>query len=288
MIGSLGVRFWAGMVLLFGTFLFLALTGGLPFYPRVSTVVSPLATVNGPQDNKVRDFGKVATSPASLRVPILTYHYVSVPPDASDSLRVKLSVRPEFFARQMRYLSEKGYTTITLGDLLLAVDGKIRLPDKPVILTFDDGYRDFYTNAFPVLKQYGFRSTIFVIYNSMGLSGNLTRDQIRELFKSGLVDVGAHTISHPHLASLATDSARREIVESKERLSQELEIPIAYFSYPYGSYSTENIEMVRSAGFAAAVTLNRGFVHTKKDVFTLHRITVGQWDDAVFAKRISE
>ncbi len=293
MIGRLGARFWVGVVILFTTFLFIAFTEGARFgsfstNTRPSEFTSTVITDTQNTDSDVISVAPSSSVAASIRVPILTYHYVSSAPDTRDTLRVMLSVRPEVFERQMNYLSEHGYTPITLGDLLLAFDGKVRLPDKPVILTFDDAYRDFYTNAFPILRRYNFRSTVFVIYNSMGLSGNLTRDQIRELFGSGLVDIGAHTISHPHLTSLASDSARREIVESKERLSQELEIPIVYFSYPYGSYSPEHVEMVRSAGFAVAVTLHRGSIHTKDTIFSLSRITVGQWDDVMFARKLSE
>src|SRR5206468_1637418 len=99
-----------------------------------------------------------------LRIPILLYHYISANPDApADVVRTRLSVPPDAFAAQLAYLARAGYTTITLDDLVAILHDGAAPPPKPVVLTFDDGYADFYANAYPLLTQYGDKATIYVI-----------------------------------------------------------------------------------------------------------------------------
>src|SRR5262245_20632003 len=108
----------------------------------------------------------------SLHVPILMYHYISANPRApADPLRTRLSVPPAQFAQQLAYLHRAGYTTITLDDLVDALHLHATLPSKPVILTFDDGYQDFYTNAYPLLRRYRDKATIYIITRNVGTPG---------------------------------------------------------------------------------------------------------------------
>lgn len=256
------------------------------FKPLRNNFNDPLLSTKAPND--FMRLEKEASPPASVTVPILIYHYVSYPTDLSDTVRMGLSVGSENFASQAAYLYTNGYKTITLSDLVDTLKyGRKKLPEKSIILTFDDGYRDFYTNVFPILRKYNFKAVSFVIYNSMGLWGNLTKDQIKEMTDSGLVEIGAHTISHVSLTSISPDKAEKEIVESKTRLEQELGVPVRYFSYPSGFYN-EKIEEIVKENFKAGVSTRKGKVHTLSTIYTLDRIKVGNWNAEIFAKKIWE
>ncbi|MCZ7667599.1 MAG: polysaccharide deacetylase family protein [Chloroflexi bacterium] len=134
----------------------------------------------------------------TLRVPILMYHYISVPPADADIYRQDLSVTPENFRQQMAYLAENGYTPIDLYQLSAAITAKTDLPDKPVILTFDDGYLDNYENAFPVLQEFGFPGTFFIItdYADQGAAGYANWEQLAEMAAAGM-RIETHTKKSP-------------------------------------------------------------------------------------------
>src|SRR5207253_7977146 len=130
---------------------------------------------------------------------ILMYHYVRVNPRASDRLGADLSVTPAHFAAQMKWLAANGFHTVTLDDLTAAIVEGEPLPSRPVILTFDDGYEDFYTAAYPILEEYRFKATSFVITGKVGWGGYLTWDQMRKMQASGLVQFESHTVNHVQL-----------------------------------------------------------------------------------------
>jgi len=120
----------------------------------------------------------------TVRVPILMYHYINTPPPNADAIRRDLSVPPERFREHLAYLKSQGYQTITLHDLVYALTRGTPLPPKPIILTFDDGYEDNYTNAFPILQEFGYIGTFFIITNNpdTGRPGYMSWDQLREMY----------------------------------------------------------------------------------------------------------
>ena len=137
-----------------------------------------------------------------LRVPILLYHYVEYVKDQGDTIRKSLNITPYTFDAEIKTLKDAGYEFITTKDLADALDDKITLPPKSVILTFDDGYRDFYTDVFPILKKYNVKAVVFVVPNFLGLPNNLDTWMLAEIAKSGLVEIGAHTMNHAYLSGL--------------------------------------------------------------------------------------
>jgi peptidoglycan/xylan/chitin deacetylase (PgdA/CDA1 family) len=197
------------------------------------------------------------------RLPILMYHYIRVVPDADDQIGIGLSVAPEVFAQQMDFLKREGYHPVTLAQAERALRGETGLPAKPVVLTFDDGYADFYTAAWPILRRHGFASTIFVITDLIDRPGYLTRPQVIELDRSGLVEVGSHTLTHPDLTALTPEEQRREIVISKGVLEGWLGRPIVSFSYPAGRYHAGVLELVQEAQYRVAVTTKPGQEQTR-------------------------
>lgn len=216
-------------------------------------------------------------------VPILMYHKVN--PD-SKAGGYGLRVSPGSFEKQMAYLSRSGYHTISLSDLADHFEKGRPLPARPVIITFDDGYLDNYTYAYPILKKYGMTATIFVVAGTVGginefdyNGGRQPKNkmagwkELREMAEGG-VTIGSHTLRHPHLANLKPGEARHEIVESKKILEKGLNRPVEFFCYPYGNYDRDTVGMVREAGFRAAVTTEQGLGKYQEGPYTLKRIRV--------------
>lgn len=201
------------------------------------------------------------------------YHYIRVNPDPADRMGYNLSVTPETFAAQVEYLTRQGYRAISIGQLVAHLRENQPLPPKPIILTFDDGYRDFYTNAYPVLKRYGQKGTVFVITGLIGNKEYLTWEQIMELATDG-IDFGAHTVHHPDLQRTGEGQAAIEIKASKEALELALGKSIIAFGYPSGRYNDSVVNLVKAAGFQAAVTTQQGIWHRERDLFILNRLRV--------------
>ncbi len=184
-------------------------------------------------------------------IPILMYHHVA---DKEHWLYVKKS----YFLRQMEHLSKKGYTTISLSDLAEGLKGLKSLPPRPVVLTFDDGYLDFYENVYPVLKTYNFKATVFIITQLVGGGDYLSWEQLREMAHSGLVSLGNHTLSHASLVSLPRERIVDEIVSAEKIIEEKTGVITNVFAYPYGGFNSEAEKILEEKGFVAAVTSSRG------------------------------
>jgi peptidoglycan/xylan/chitin deacetylase (PgdA/CDA1 family) len=210
-----------------------------------------------------------------LSVPILMYHYVEHVADPRDTIRISLDIYPEMLDRQLTTLMEHGYTFITANQLPLMWQGNMSLDSRYVALTFDDGYRDFYTNVFPILQKHHAKATVYMISGFIGKPNYMTEEMLKEIAASGLVEVGAHTVHHIALKSEPEDVLSREIRDSKKDLEELLGIPVVSFAYPYGSYDARAEKAVADAGFVTAVTTKPGKVHMKADRYTLRRIRPG-------------
>lgn len=218
---------------------------------------------------------KPIPTPLIINVPVLMYHYVRVVenPD-TDKLGVSLSVTPLDFEQQMAYIANHGFTTITPDDLWQALNKQKTLPAKPIILTFDDGYADFYTQAWPLLKKYNLKATIYI---STGFLNDekqryLTWTQLKELDQSPLITVGNHTINHINVAQ--SKNASQEITKSKSQLESYLGHEINTFAYPGGTFNEQAATMVESAGFTTAFTTVEGRDHRLSESLTLPRVRI--------------
>lgn len=219
---------------------------------------------------------RIATEAArSVRLPILMYHYIESVADPKDTLRVKLSATPAVFERQMAALQKGGYQTFFARDIPDLINHLQNLSGRSVVITVDDGYDDFYTGAFPILKKYQTKATVYIMANYINRHGYLKDWQIKELIKSGLVEIGSHTLDHADLRSLRKDMAKKEIAESKLRLEKEFGIQIFSFAYPYGSFSKEAIALVKSAGYTSAVSVVPGVYQSTDNLFYLSRLRPG-------------
>ena len=176
---------------------------------------------------------------AAQRVPIFMYHASSEHNPGSLS---ELYVRPSEFEAQIRHLANNGYTFVTFDDWF-----NLHNIDKPVFITFDDGYECNYTEIFPLLKKYNARITIFLVADQIGERGRLSEAMIREMSDSGLVKFESHTLSHPRLANISTDSRRlrNELQRSREIIEEITGRRVHAVSYPYGSFNSRVISAAR-------------------------------------------
>ena len=202
------------------------------------------------------------TFSSTLQVPILMYHYISIPPADADSYRLGLSTNPALFRQQVAYLADNGFTTIDLYDLSLAIAGKKELPDKPIILTFDDGYIDNYEAAFPILQEFGFTATMFIATDFIDRNdyNYMSWEMIMELSIAGM-RIEPHSMTHPDLRGRAVSEKRYEMRGSRDRIEAFIGYEPRFFAYPSGKYDENSVQAAEELGFWGAVTTNGGTWH---------------------------
>jgi peptidoglycan/xylan/chitin deacetylase (PgdA/CDA1 family) len=248
----------------------------LPATPTRTPTPSPTPTVTPtplqPTPDGVR---------RTAHVPILMYHHVEIPPAGADALRRDLSIAPAAFEQQLRYLKQEGYQSVTLKDLTLYLTLGQPLAARPVVLTFDDGYRDAYTHVFPLLQQFGFVGTFFLVTEPID-TGNpdwLTWDQVKEMHAAGM-EFEPHSLNHPDLRDRTIPYLIYQILASQGAVEERTGEPSRFFAYPAGRYDQKVIDVLRSADFWGAVLTEQGATHTTGDLFALRRVRV-QPDDSL-------
>lgn len=227
------------------------------------------------------------------KIPILMYHHLD------EMNQNALTVNPVIFEQQMELLKAKGYTTITDHDLELFYQGKKLLPDKPVMITFDDGYRSNYQYAFPTLQKLNMKGTIFLITDSIehpekhdSPYPKLKWDQVEEMSASGLVSFQSHTndmhqsIEGKRNKGVILGPVNRESIKqhekrvltdlavSKNLIEQHTGKPVISFSYPFGSYSSDSEKLVKQAGFKISYTTDFGYNKKSVGPYLLKRVNV--------------
>lgn len=190
---------------------------------------------------------------SALSVPILTYHYIANNPNPKDVQRNALSVTPDKFEAQMDYLSKNGYTPITLDTLYGIYNKQASAPNKPVVLTFDDGYIDFYTTVYPILRRFNFHAVGFIPTGLIGGGYYMNWSQIKEIALSGLVTFEAHSVTHANLPSLKYDALVKQLTESKQALWAHTGYPVNFIAYPYGSSNGTVQAAARGAGYVGGL-----------------------------------
>ena len=174
----------------------------------------------------------------------------------------------------MKYLVDHGYHSITPDELYDFLAGRGTLPDRPVLITFDDGYEDNYTNAYPILKKYNLKATIFIVTGFVSKrKGYLTWDQLREMEKHGIT-AQSHTVTHAPLPDLPDDRIREELVESKRQAEEELGHPIEFIAYPTGVHDLHIVGIAKEAGYKGGFTVKYGNVDRASNIYALERVPV--------------
>lgn len=219
---------------------------------------------------------QTASPSATFRVPILMYHYVEYVQDRRDITRQKLNINPYVFENQIITLEEAGYTFMTAKELSDVLDGKSTMPKKPILLTFDDGHWDIYTDVLPILKKYTVKATAYIIPGFIGGSDFLNDKQIKVLISSGLIEIGAHTIHHIALKEIQAKTVEEEVFGSKQILENTYHIKVYSFAYPYGSFDEQAIDIVKNAGFTTALSTIPGAEVNQANRFFIYRLRPGE------------
>lgn len=244
--------------------LFLLLLPAICFFSlKRSTAAENVDSVNGP------------------KIIVLNYHKI-------DNMNISLSVTPSDFEQQMAYLVQNGFHTITPHELYMAFTDGATLPTNPVLITFDDGYADNYTKAYPILKKYGVKATIFVITGLMGKPGYLTWGQAAEMEASGLVTIESHTVTHGSLTGLTDEQVRYELTEAKHDIEQRLGKEVEFLAYPTGAYNLHIARLVKEAGYKGAFTVRYGNMDRATNLYAIERVPIFHTSDtfASFLERL--
>ena len=213
---------------------------------------------------------------ATARIPILMYHDL-------DSQRSPVSISPRSFSSQMQWLSQNDYTVLSLSTLAQMLNQKEPLPSRSVVITFDDGFASFYQYAFPILTEYQFPATVFLVSDycsrdnawptqpaSIPVRPLMTWQQIFEIERHG-IGIGAHTASHPYLDQLDYANAEREMLDSKHKIEDEIGRAVDHFAYPYGA-NNETVKRIAQSIFSAICTTEQGRVQAGDNPLHLKRI----------------
>jgi len=205
-------------------------------------------------------------------VPILMYHHIALkrPQDS-------YYVSPKIFEKQMQWISDNNYKVISFDDFYQVLLGKKELPEKPVIITFDDGVDDQYNNALPILQKFGYTATFFIKLNNVGPDkGGMTYAMLRKLVAAKMT-IGSHSMNHDNMKNMSETQMEYELTQSKKILENQLKIKVDYFSYPGGAYSDTTVDKTKEAGYLAAMTTKHEVYHqikTKDDLYKISRIHI--------------
>jgi peptidoglycan/xylan/chitin deacetylase (PgdA/CDA1 family) len=210
-----------------------------------------------------------------LVVPILMYHRINVADPSTPAVSRRLTVDPTDFAQQMSWLKRRGYRTVTQRELFDALCRRRLIGRRPILITFDDGYRDVFFNASPVLVRHGFRATAYVVSGriSNGDPSFLTWPLLHALERRG-IEIGSHTVLHRDLTQLSTQRALAELVTSRRALERALGHPVQWLAYPFGRYDARVQELTRRAGYVLATTTRPGVRQSAAAPLSLRRLRV--------------
>ena len=215
-------------------------------------------------------------------LPVLMYHSIGY--EKGNTVRLP----KEKFKEQMHYLKDNDYVTLSLNEAYDFFVSNKPIPEKALVLTFDDGYLDNYTEAFPILKELNFKATIFVITDLIDKTpGYLNIEQLKEL-QANEIDIQSHTVHHEHLKQLSYDTQMKTLKDSKDFLQKTLSKKIQYLAYPYGEYSEATLKAVKESGYKMAFSTAGRWSDKTDGILTLDRVFIsGNASLDVFIERIT-
>jgi peptidoglycan/xylan/chitin deacetylase (PgdA/CDA1 family) len=226
--------------------------------------------------------------PTTLVLPILMYHHLQPVAASATALLRGLTVTPTEFEAQAEYLERHRYHTITFAELVAYLNDRAGLPENPIILTFDDGWREDYTVAFPVLQKHCLTGTFFPPIKWIGQTATvLTWDEIMEMSAGGM-EFGSHTLNHHLLANQTADEIHEQLRGSKAILEARLGKPVVALAYPANSFNALVESIAEDEGYGVALTTNAGIYQNTNELFSLHRTAIRFVDTLeAFASKIS-
>ena len=219
------------------------------------------------QNNLTLAFTK-QTSSVNIVIPVFCYH--SVNPNSYNNA----IITPERLKTQLTFIKNKGFTTLSISDLSKYLSKNTELPEKSILITFDDGYMDNYYYAFPILKELNMKATIFCITHALDGNYYLSKNAIK-IMSDHNIDIESHTYSHNKLTSLTYEDQLKELQKSKKDLEAITGKKVTAIAYPYGEYNENTIKAANTTGYKLGFTTKNGFVHQKNNVLKLNRIYIG-------------
>ena len=227
----------------------------------------------GTAEQKIQTFPKHG-------VPVLMYHSIS------SKYNNSICVSEKHFRKQMEWLRGNGYHAVSTDELYDALAKEGALPEKPVLITFDDGFKDNYETAWPILKEFGFTGTFFVVTGKIN-SYNLDWDDLKQLIKNGNT-IGSHSVTHRDLSCLSAAQQEKELWVSKRMLEEGLGTTIKAFCFPYGKYNKATLALLPELGYSLSFTTRSGKVCFNDDEYLLKRVHVeGGMSMSSFEKQVS-
>ena len=200
-------------------------------------------------------------------IPVLYYH--SVHPDSTN----EVIITPELLKEHLSYLKDENYISLTMNDVRNYLVHNEPIPEKSILITFDDGYMDNYYNAFPILKDLNLKATIFCTTSALDGKYYLSEDAIREMSDYG-IDIQSHTVYHPNLDKLTYADQLIEMINSKKTLERIINKEIYAIAYPFGDFNDDTIKAAKEAGYTLGFTTNRGLSDREDNLLKLDRIYV--------------
>lgn len=210
-----------------------------------------------------------------LNVPVLMYHHVQPQSQAVERGQTSLSVDNGVFDQQMAYLISSGYTTITAKTLVDALRNKNQPPSKSILVTLDDGYKDNFDYAYPVLQKYGVTANLLIPTGLLGGSDYLSWDQLKEMKNSGLIYLIDHSWSHYSVNYGSADKIKYEINTARQQLQDNTGQSVDIFGYPYGGFDDLSISVLKQEGFSGAFSTTPGHWQCDSFIMALHRTRIG-------------
>lgn len=214
-------------------------------------------------------FGGVPLINDNRGVPVICYHSITDDP----KIKNPIVIYKEKLREHLQALKDNGYTTLTMAQLNDYLFKDKPIPEKSVVITFDDGYKDNYVNAFPILKELNINATIFVIQSYVNQDPYLTADEIKEMSSYG-IDIESHTVSHRRLSELSYEDQLKELKDSKEKLEKLINKPIISIAYPEGKYNEDTKKAFSEVGYSMGFTTERGYADRDDNKAELNRIVV--------------
>lgn len=229
---------------------------------------TPLPTMTPTEAPTLTPTPSFITIPAGdVTCPVLLYHHTTTGMEDS-----RYNIDPAVFDQQMKWLYDNGYQTITISQLVDLIYNGGQVPQRPVVITFDDGNADNYNNAYPILKKYNFVATFYIVQNYINGQDMITTDQLKELIQNGW-EIGSHSKTHSHLPTDGVDLAQ-EIRMSKLDLEDLLGVKVNSFAYPFGEINDDVIRLTSSYGYTSGVGLTESVVHGLNTIYYLSRIEI--------------
>lgn len=238
---------------------------------------------NSVTNQKVTSFNKSKPAKNLINdnrgIPVLYYHSVK---ESADN---EVTITPKILRTQLKYIHDQGYVTLTTSDLKAYILNDSPIPEKSILITFDDGYMDNYYSAFPILKDFNMVATIFCITSDLDGSYYLSKEAIREMSSYG-IDIESHTVNHPHLNKMTYDKQLEELLESKKTLEEITGKEINSIAYPFGDFNNDSIKAAKDAGYTLGFTTKLGLSDRSDNPLTLDRIYINSKYDMNTFKEI--